>query len=191
MPTSSRRYQVSLSSVPERIRTGEQTPRQSTVYGGMVRRPTPQGGCTMVRCAGRCGHRPLQGAFVLVSCHMVPAVHPRRGRRRGPWPLAGDCAICGWRFGRLGDFARCGGRVFRAVRGATGGTAPWTPRFWATRRPLYWMYGKKPHRGYGGKGPASTADTRAVGGPHRKKSSKTFIFAIAEICSCPHGRWMV
>ena len=39
----------------------------------------------------------------------------------------GACAICGWRFGTIGDFARCGGRVFRAVRGATGGAAPWTP----------------------------------------------------------------
>ncbi len=29
-----------------------------------------------------------------------------------------DCAICGWRFGTMGDFARCGGREFRAVRGA-------------------------------------------------------------------------
>ena len=26
-----------------------------------------------------------------------------------------------------GSFARCGGREFRAVRGATGGAAPWTP----------------------------------------------------------------
>ena len=72
--------------------------------------------------------RPLSAVrWYLWADHMVPAVHPRRGRRRGPWPLAGDCAICGWRFGRLGDFARCGGREFRAVRGATGGAAPWTP----------------------------------------------------------------
>ena len=28
-----------------------------------------------------------------------------------------------------GYFARCDGRVFRALRGATGGAAPWTPRF--------------------------------------------------------------
>ena len=57
---------------------------------------------------------------------MAPAVHPRRGRRRGPWPAAGDCAICGWRFGRQGIsrrarrgcFARCGGRVFRWLRPA-------------------------------------------------------------------------
>ena len=42
----------------------------------------------------------------------------------------------------------------------------------------YWMYGKKPHRSYGGKGPASTADTRVAGSPVRKKSSKTFIFVL-------------
>ena len=64
---------------------------------------------------------------------------------------------------------------------------PLDPAIWAARRPLarvvgeeffvrarcgflpYWMYGKKPHRSYGGKGPASTADTRAVGSPHKKK----------------------
>ena len=30
---------------------------------------------------------------------------------------------------RRGCFAGCGGRGFRPVRGATGGAAPWTPRF--------------------------------------------------------------
>ena len=88
--------------------------------------------------------RPLSAVrWYLWAGHMVPAVHPHRGRRRGPWPLAGDCAICGWRFGRLGDFARCDGRKFRAVRGATGGAAPWTPRFWATRRPLASVVGEE------------------------------------------------
>ena len=59
-----------------------------------------------------------------------------------------------------GYFARCDGRVFRALRGATGGAAPWTPRFglpaarwiWVARRPL-----------------ASTTDTRVVDSPHKKK----------------------
>ena len=46
-----------------------------------------------------------------------------QGRRRKPWPMAGDCAICGWRWERLGCFAGCGQRVFRAVRGATKGSA--------------------------------------------------------------------
>ena len=86
-----------------------------------------------------------------------------------------------------GYFARCDGRVFRALRGATGGAAPWTPRFgllatrwqeWSPRNfasgqgvasPPYWMYGKKPHRRHGGKGPASAADTRVVDSPHKKK----------------------
>ena len=31
------------------------------------------------------------------------------------------------------------------------------------------MYGKKLDRSYGAKGPAGTADTRTVGGPHKKK----------------------
>ena len=43
----------------------------------------------------------------------------------------GDCAICGWRYGRLGIspaaaggcFAGCGQREFRPVRGATKGSA--------------------------------------------------------------------
>ena len=43
-----------------------------------------------------------------------------QGRRRGPWPTAGDCAICGWRFGTLGCFAPCAARVFRPLRLATG-----------------------------------------------------------------------
>ena len=67
---------------------------------------------------------------------------------------------------------------FRAVRGATGSAAPWTPRFWAARRSLASVVGEefcvRPR--CGGKGPASTTDTRTVGGPHKKKSSKTFIF---------------
>ena len=33
----------------------------------------------------------------------------------------------------------------------------------------YCMYGKKPHRRHGGKGPARTADIRAGGGPYKKK----------------------
>ena len=35
----------------------------------------------------------------------------------------GDCAICGWRFGTMGEFAPCAARVFRPVRGATRGAA--------------------------------------------------------------------
>ena len=39
----------------------------------------------------------------------------------------GACAICGWRFGMMGDFAPCAAREFRPLRRATGGAAPWTP----------------------------------------------------------------
>ena len=97
---------------------------------------------------------------------------------------------------RRGGFARCDGRVFRPVRGATRGAASglrdfglhavrwqeWSPRNFASGQGVgsqpYWMYGKKPHRRHGAKGPASTADTRAVGSPTRKKSSKTFIVRV-------------
>ena len=93
-----------------------------------------------------------------------------------------------------GCFARCGGREFRALRGATGGAAPWTPRFglsaarwqeWSARNfasgqgvalQPYWMYGKKPHRRHGAKGPASTADTRVVGSPQEKNRVKLLKF---------------
>ena len=55
-----------------------------------------------------------------------------------------------------GYFARCDGRVFRALRGATGGAAPWTPRFGLpAARWQEWS--------------ASTADTRVVDSPHKKK----------------------
>ena len=62
---------------------------------------------------GRQGCWPLRPAE-----KMAPTVHPHRGRRRGPWPLAGGCARCDGRLGRQGVsprarggyFARCGGR---------------------------------------------------------------------------------
>ena len=94
---------------------------------------------------GRQGCWPLRPAE-----KMAPTVHPHRGRRRGPWPLAGDCAICGWRFGRLGispaaaggSFAPCAARVFRPLRRAgispraRGDQRPclWTPRFFEKNR---------------------------------------------------------
>ena len=53
----------------------------------------------------------------------VPQKRPPSATRDGVGTAAlrlcrGDCAICGWRFRTIGDFARCGGREFRAVRGA-------------------------------------------------------------------------
>ena len=66
---------------------------------------------------GRQGCRPLRPAE-----KMAPTVHPHRGRRRGPWPLAGG---------------------LRPLRRATGGAAHWTPRFWAARRSLARVVGEE------------------------------------------------
>ncbi len=62
----------------------------------------------------------------------VSGTHCKEGRRPPPRDgvgtaalrlRRGDCAICGWRWRPLGCFARCGGREFRPVRGATRGSA--------------------------------------------------------------------
>ena len=66
---------------------------------------------------GRQGCWPLRPAE-----KMAPTVHPHRGRRRGPWPLAGG---------------------LRPLRRATGGAAHWTPRFWAARRSLARVVGEE------------------------------------------------
>ena len=126
---------------------------------------------------------------------------PCRGRRRGPWPLAGDCAICGWRFGRQGIspaaaggcFAPCAAREFRPLRRATGGAAPWTPRFWAARRSLARVVGEeffvRARCGFAAildvwqetaprlwrKRPGEHRRHTGGGWPSQKKSSKTFI----------------
>ena len=126
--------------------------------------------------------------------HKAAVHHPLTGWGRRPSALPGiapsaDGALDDWRFRAVrgagvssvatgGYFARCGGRP---------GLCPWSPRFglsaarwqeWSARNfasgqgvvsQPYWMYGKKPHRRHGGKGPASTADTRVVGSPHKKK----------------------
>ena len=80
---------------------------------------------------------------------------------------------------RGGCFARCGGRPGALPPGPRDFGLPavrwqeWSARNFASGQGValqpYWMYGKKPHRRHGGKGPASTADTRTVGGPHKKK----------------------
>ena len=95
---------------------------------------------------------------------------------------------------RGGYFARCDGRVFRPLRRATGGAAPWTPRFgqraagWqevsarnfvseqGPASPPYWMYGKKLGRSYGAKGPATPADTPVVSCPIEKNRVKLLTF---------------
>ena len=94
-------------------------------------------GCRPLRCCWSMVHtsggthrsRPTSivgGAFVLMGWQMVPAVHPHRGRRWGPWPLAGIATSADGAWGTLGGrplrragvsrrarrgyFVRCGGR---------------------------------------------------------------------------------
>ena len=67
---------------------------------------------------------------------------PADGVGTAAFGFAGGCAICGWRYGRLGCFARCGGRVFRWLRPAgisrrarrDQRLCPWTPRFFEKNR---------------------------------------------------------
>ena len=77
---------------------------------------------------------------------------PREGWGRRPCGIRrGDCAICGWRFGTMGEFAPCAARGFRPLRRA--GISPrargdqrrclWTPRFWAARRSLARVVGEE------------------------------------------------
>ena len=86
------------------------------------------------------GHSRRAGARTSsLCCRWMP---PRRppptdGVGTAAFGFAGGCAICGWRFGTTGCFARCGGRAFRWLRPA--GISPvatgdqrrclWTPRF--------------------------------------------------------------
>ncbi len=61
----------------------------------------------------------------------------------------GDCAICGWRFGTMGDFAPCAARVFRPLRRAGISLAAasdqrlclWKPRFFEKNRVKLLMFG--------------------------------------------------
>ncbi len=154
---------------------------------------------------GRQGCRPLRSGWLMVrtggGTHRCRPTNTTDcpawfgGRVRRPWGLRpGGSARCGGRFGtgisrraRCGCFAGCGQQVFRPLRRATGGAAPWTPRFgqraagWqevsarnfaseqgAALQP-YWMYGKKLHRSYGTKGPATPADT-PVASCHTEKN---------------------
>ena len=77
--------------------------------------------------------------------YKAAAHHPVRGGDGGSGAVGdgpGDCAICGWRFETMGDFAPCAARVFRWLRPA--GVSPaaagdqrrclWTPRFFEKNR---------------------------------------------------------
>ena len=144
--------------------------------------PRPTRDCT----ARRGALAPVRG-WVALGAALVDGLRrpPRKGggADHGPWP--GIAPSADGALGRWGSFARCDGRPGRCT---------WTPRFglhaarwqeWSARNfasgqgvasQAYWMYDKKTHRRHGGKGPASTADTRVVGSPHKKKTSKTFYF---------------
>ncbi len=174
---------------------------------GLHHRPGPSGMPAPTKVSDRFSH-PLTGGGAIAAGTVsgwFPAPRPQAGAgNHGAAAAApGIPSAAEDGLGRLGSsrrarrgcFAGCGQRVFRPVRGATGGAAPWTPRFglpaarwqeWSARNfssgqgvasPPYWMYGKKPHRRHGGKGPASTADTRVVGSPHKKKFSKSVLFS--------------
>ena len=110
----------------------------------------------------------------------------RDGVGMASFGFAGDCAICGWRFGRLGIsrraqrgyFARCGGRPgalppgpLRFGQRAAGWQEVSARNFVSEQGPAsppYWMYGKKLGRSYGAKGPATPADTPVVSCPIEK-----------------------
>ena len=147
MPTSARRYRVALTGargrnrwyIPAGVRwcgVRDDVDIGPAVQGGVDRRTGAKlmvhtGRCTMVRCAGRCGHRPLQGACndtnpARNGVNRKAAVHhPARGGdgglrlcrglrhlRMALW-TNGDFARCGGR-----DFAPCAARVFRWLRPA-------------------------------------------------------------------------
>ncbi len=103
---------------------------------------------------------------------------------------------------RRGSFAGCGQREFRPLRRATGGAAPWTPRFWAARRSLARVVGEeffvRARCGFTGildvwqetaprlwrKRPGEHRRHTGGGWPSQKKSSKTFIcFPILPFCN--------
>ena len=93
---------------------------------------------------GRQGCRPLRSGWLMVrtggGTHRCRPTNTTDcpawfgGRVRRPWGLRpGGSARCGGRFGtgisrraRCGCFAGCGQQVFRPLRRATGGAAPWT-----------------------------------------------------------------
>ena len=168
MSTSSRRYHWADYAAPEQIRTGGGTHRcRPTFFIG--------------------------GAFVFAGWQMAPAVHPA-GAAAGAMACGRGLRHLRMALRTLGDFARCGGRVFRWLRPAGVSRLArrdqkrclWKPRFgqraagWqevsarnfvSEQGPAlspYWMYGKKLSRSYGAKGPATPADTPVVSCPTEK-----------------------
>ena len=160
--------------------TGQRHP----VRRGGTRRCRPTSGTVVCSEFGGNGkaavHHPLTGWGRRPSA--LPGVAPSADGALGRWGIS--------RRARRGCYAGCGQREFRPLRRATRGAASglrdfglpavrwqkWSARNFASGQGVasqaYWMYGKKPHRRHGGKGPASTADTRAVGSPIRKNRVK-------------------
>ena len=115
-----------------------------------------------------------------------------QGRRRGPWPAAGGCAICGWRWGRQRVSPAAAGGCFAPCE-ARPKALPLETAIWATRRRLARGVGEefcvRARRSFAAildvwqeaapqlwrKRPGDAR--RHTGGklPYRKKSSKTFI----------------
>ena len=87
-------------------------------HGGFVKGEYPIVRLAVV-CACRAETCPTEQPY------MVPQQEGRRpppaiGWGRRPCGIRrGDCAICGWRFGTMGDFAPCAAREFRPLRRAT------------------------------------------------------------------------
>ena len=81
--------------------------------------------------------RPTHRTIVLRYTKRPPST-TRHGVGKAALRLCrGDCAICGWRFGTMGEFAPCAARVFRPLRRAGISLAAasdqrlclWKPRF--------------------------------------------------------------
>ena len=64
-------------------------------------------------CIGR-----VRDAVFYDGVQRRPPSTTRDGVGTAAFSFAGDCAICGWRFGTMGEFAPCAARVFRWLRPA-------------------------------------------------------------------------
>ena len=166
--------------------TGQRNPVRR---GGTRRcRPTNMDGLPRVVCGAdtssntvrhkAAAHHPLWGGDGGLRAYAL-GVAPVATGAWGRWGVSlaaasGNFAPC-----RRGSFARSGGRPGALPPGplrfglSASRWQEWSARNFASGQGVvsqpYWMYGKKPHRRHGGKGPASTADTRVVGSPHKKK----------------------
>ena len=119
-------------------------------HGGFVKGEYPIVRLAVV-CACRAETCPTEQPY------MVPQQEGRRpppaiGWGRRPCGICrGDCAICGWRYGTMGDFAPYAARVFRWLRPAgispasagDRGRCPLDPAIWAARHLLARVVGEE------------------------------------------------